>query len=70
MNGWMIWGFTSFLTVFQSCEDNGRANMTGRALCNERCLGSETISPPTGLQWSLYICYSVHWAFGSVFDCQ
>ena len=29
MDGWMSCGFTSFSTVFQSYQDDGRVNMKG-----------------------------------------
>ena len=29
MDGWMTWDFTSFLTVFQSCQDDVRMMMEG-----------------------------------------
>ena len=48
MDGWMTCDFTSFSTVFQLYQDDGRSIM--KAVCTGTPFAVEKISPRVGLQ--------------------
>ena len=48
MDGWIPWDFTSFFSVFQSYQDDGRLKM--KDVCNGPPFTVVKISPPAGIE--------------------